>query len=33
MAGIPGINPDAPPVHVTANGSVAPAAAQGADAG
>jgi ACDE family multidrug resistance protein len=27
------INPDAPPVHVTANGSVAPAAAQGADAG
>jgi MFS transporter, ACDE family, multidrug resistance protein len=27
------INPDAPPVHITANGSAAPAAAQGADAG
>ena len=27
------INPDAPPVHVTVNSSVAPAAAQGADAG
>jgi MFS transporter, ACDE family, multidrug resistance protein len=27
------INPDAPPVHVTAAGSVVPAAAQGADAG
>jgi MFS transporter, ACDE family, multidrug resistance protein len=27
------INPDAPPVHITANGSAAAAAAQGADAG
>jgi MFS family permease len=27
------INPDAPPVHITANGSTAAAAAQGADAG
>ena len=27
------VNPDAPPVRITANGSAAPAAAQGADAG